>query len=67
VAGVAPRFLPLRRDGSFLPDFAAAESAAAARSCKALLLNYPNNPTSAVADYGFWAEALAFCEEHDLL
>jgi aspartate/methionine/tyrosine aminotransferase len=35
--------------------------------CRALLLNYPNNPTAAVADDAFWRRALAFAERHDLL
>ncbi|KAI8475100.1 MAG: class I and II aminotransferase [Monoraphidium minutum] len=66
IAGLSPAFLPLRADGSLLPDFGALPAGAAA-GCRALLLNYPNNPTSAVADDAFWSEALAFCEEHDLL
>jgi LL-diaminopimelate aminotransferase len=32
-----------------------------------MFLNYPNNPTGAVAPDGFFAEAIAFAREHDLL
>lgn len=54
---------------SFLPDFDALPPAvtAALPRCRALLLNYPNNPTAATADEAFWARALAFAREHDLL
>ena len=37
------------------------------RRAKALLLNFPNNPTAATADRGYFERALAFAEEHDLL
>jgi aspartate/methionine/tyrosine aminotransferase len=69
VASLVPLDLPLRPDGSFLPDFAAAAAAAPAWPARprALLLNYPQNPTAAVADDAFWDEALAFAEAHDLL
>jgi LL-diaminopimelate aminotransferase len=30
-------------------------------------LNYPNNPTGAVADLDFLAEAVAFAQDHDIL
>ena len=32
-----------------------------------LLLNYPNNPTSATADEAFFLRAIAFCKAHGLL
>jgi len=66
IAGLTPHFIPLSDSDRFLPDFETISPDAAAR-CKALLLNYPNNPTSAVADDAFWGRALAFCERHDLL
>ncbi|GBF87524.1 succinyldiaminopimelate aminotransferase [Raphidocelis subcapitata] len=66
IAGLRPRFLPLPDDGSFLPDFDAVPASLAA-GCRALLLNYPNNPTSAVADGAFWRRALEFARRHDLL
>src|SRR5207244_10463553 len=34
---------------------------------KILWLNYPSNPTAAVADLAFFEEAAAFAREHDLL
>ncbi|MDR7606722.1 MAG: aminotransferase class I/II-fold pyridoxal phosphate-dependent enzyme, partial [Armatimonadota bacterium] len=38
----------------------------AARRARVLILNYPNNPTAAVADLGFFARALDFCRRHDV-
>jgi aspartate/methionine/tyrosine aminotransferase len=60
--------LPLQPP-SFLPDFDALppDVTAALPRCRALLLNYPNNPTAATADEEFWSRALAFARAHDLL
>ncbi len=50
----------------WLPDFAAIpkESAKAARM---LWLNYPNNPTGGTATLEFFAEAIDFCRQYDIL
>ena len=65
-AGGRTHFLPLRRDRRFLPDLEAIPGAAL-RKAKILFLNYPNNPTSAVADRGFYRKVLRFAQEHDLI
>jgi LL-diaminopimelate aminotransferase len=51
---------------SWLPDFSTIpeDSAKAARM---LWLNYPNNPTGAVAPLNFFAEAVDFCRQYDIL
>lgn len=64
VAGLQVHYMPLGAD--LLPAFDRVDAATAAR-CKLLLLNYPSNPTSAVASEEFFQRALAFCETHDLL
>jgi LL-diaminopimelate aminotransferase len=66
LAGGTPYPLPLARENGFLPDLRAIP-AEVARQAKLLFLNYPNNPTGAVADLDFYAEAVAFCREHDIL
>ena len=33
---------------------------------KALVLNYPSNPTSQIADLDFYAEAVRYCKKHDI-
>lgn len=64
IAGLEPIFMPL--DEQFLPDLKQVSSEHAQRA-KAMLLNYPNNPTAAVATRAFFEQALEFCQQHDLL
>jgi len=64
-AGGECHFLPLREENDFLPDFAGAP-AEVARRAKMLWLNYPNNPTGAVADLAFFEEAVAFAKRYDI-
>jgi len=65
-AGGRSHFLPLRRENAFLPDFGAIPRSVLAKA-KILFLNYPNNPTSAVADRKFYRTVLGLAEEHDLI
>jgi LL-diaminopimelate aminotransferase len=58
--------LPLRAERGFLPDLGAIPPDVASRA-KLLFLNYPNNPTGAVADLAFYEEAVAFCRRFDIL
>jgi LL-diaminopimelate aminotransferase len=51
---------------SFLPDLDGIPRDVLARA-KVLVLNYPNNPTGAVADHAFLERAVAFAREHELL
>ncbi|MGD0765005.1 MAG: LL-diaminopimelate aminotransferase [Dehalococcoidia bacterium] len=64
-AGGTCHFLPLREENDFLPDFSAVPAEVADRA-KLLWLNYPNNPTGAVADLAFFDEAVAFAQRHDI-
>ncbi|MDI3299204.1 MAG: LL-diaminopimelate aminotransferase [Bacillota bacterium] len=66
LAGAEPWTLPLERGRGFLPDLEAVP-AEVARRAKLLFLNYPNNPTAAVAGLDFWEEAVAWAREHDVL
>ncbi|MCR4418746.1 MAG: LL-diaminopimelate aminotransferase [Clostridia bacterium] len=66
LAGGEPYLLPLRPENGFLPDLTAVP-AEAARRAKLLFLNYPNNPTGAVADLDFFREAVDFARRYDLL
>ncbi|MFC4638477.1 aminotransferase class I/II-fold pyridoxal phosphate-dependent enzyme [Deinococcus hohokamensis] len=54
VAGLNVVTLPLRPERGFLPDL---EGVPGTVRPRALLLNYPNNPTSAVADRAFFEHA----------
>ncbi|MBI2345822.1 MAG: LL-diaminopimelate aminotransferase [Deltaproteobacteria bacterium] len=64
--GATPHLLPLRADRGFLPDLAAIP-AEVARKAKLLWINYPNNPTAAVATREFFAEAILFAKRHNLI
>ncbi|HOO76466.1 MAG TPA: LL-diaminopimelate aminotransferase [bacterium] len=65
-AGGEPVFMPLRRENGFLPDFSAVEAAAADRA-RILWINYPNNPTAAVCDLSFFAEAVEFAARRGII
>jgi len=58
--------MPLRAENAFLPDLSAIPVAVAERA-RLMWLNYPNNPTGAIAPMSFLEEAVAFCRRHDIL
>jgi LL-diaminopimelate aminotransferase len=64
-AGGEVHRLPLREESGFLPDLEAVP-AEVARRARLLWLNYPNNPTAAVADLDFFERAVAFARRHDI-
>jgi len=64
-AGGECHFLPLREENDFLPDFAGVPPEVTERA-KMLWLNYPNNPTGAVAGLDFFEEAVAFARRYDI-
>jgi LL-diaminopimelate aminotransferase len=66
MAGGTPHFLPLTEENHFLPDLDAVPAQVADKA-KILLINYPNNPTAAVADLNFLEKAVAFCKRHNIL
>ena len=59
-------FLPLTRDNGFLPDLASIPADVLERA-KMLWINYPNNPTGAVCDLGFFEEAVEFAHRHNVV
>lgn len=64
IAGLQVVTLPLLAERGFLPDLGAVPQDLKPR---ALVLNYPNNPTSAVADAAFFREAAAWCRARGTL
>ncbi len=58
--------LRLEEERGFLPDLRAITDEQWRRA-SLLWLNYPNNPTGAVAPLSFLAEAAVACREHDVL
>ncbi len=65
-AGGEVHWMPLRRINGFLPDLDAIP-ADVARRAKLMYLNYPNNPTAAVATGDFFARVVAFARRHGIL
>lgn len=66
LAGGKPYFLPLRKENGFLPDLTLVPSEIAQRA-KLLFLNYPHNPTGAVAGKEFFAEVVRFAQEYEII
>ncbi len=66
LAGAETFPVPLRGRNAYLPNFQAIPPDVAERA-KLLWLNYPNNPTGAVAPLGFFSQAVNFCHDHGIL
>jgi LL-diaminopimelate aminotransferase len=64
LAGGTPEALPLDADRGWLPNLT---QAPASSRTKLLWLNYPSNPTAAVADLSFFEEAVSFARDRGLL
>lgn len=58
-----PHPLPLKAENNFIPDLSAVE-AKIARKAKLMHINYPNNPTAATVEEGFFEEAVSFAKEN---
>ncbi len=61
-----PYKVPLKKENGFLPDFESIPDEVA-KKAKIMFLNYPNNPTSAVAEKDFIKEAIDFCKDRGII
>ncbi|MWC28524.1 pyridoxal phosphate-dependent aminotransferase [Paenibacillus sp. MMS18-CY102] len=66
LAGASMSFMPLHEQNGFLPDYSAIP-AETADLAKLMFINYPNNPTGAVANLPFYEETVAFARKHDIV
>ena len=66
LAGGEPYFMPLKEENDFLPDFEVIPTEVVNRA-KLMWLNYPNNPTGAIANSDFFEKAVHFAQQHDLV
>jgi LL-diaminopimelate aminotransferase len=66
MAGADPYVMPLTIENDWLPDLDAIPSDVADRA-RLMWLNYPNNPTAAVAGREFLDRAVEFCRLHDIV
>lgn len=66
VAGAEVYLVPLKEENDFLPDLNSIPKDVAQRA-KVFIINYPNNPTGAIATKEFLENAVKFCRENDIL
>jgi LL-diaminopimelate aminotransferase len=66
LADGVPHDVRLRPEAGFLPDLSEVPTDVARRA-KLLFLNYPNNPTAATADVGFFEEVVRFAREFGIV
>ncbi len=66
VAGVESYPVPLREENGYLFDFASIPQDIARRA-KLIVVNYPSNPLSAVADRSFYESLISFAKQYSIL
>jgi len=58
--------MPIKPENNFLPVFSDIPANILAQS-RLMVLSYPHNPTSAIAPLSFFQEAVAFCQQHNIV
>lgn len=66
LAGGSVHKMPLYAKNGYLPVLEDIPSDVASKA-SIMFLNYPNNPTSAVADLAFFKKAADFCKQYDIV
>jgi LL-diaminopimelate aminotransferase len=65
-AGGVPYSVPILKENNFLPDLDSIPDEVLKRA-KLMFLNYPNNPTTAIADEDFYKRVVEFADKHQIL
>lgn len=65
LAGAKLAFMPQRRENGWLIDFDEIDEQTA-RAARLMVVSYPNNPTTAVADDGFYRRLIDFAGKYDI-
>jgi LL-diaminopimelate aminotransferase len=65
-AGAQPYLMPLRQEKGFLPDFESLP-AEIVKKAKLIYVNYPNNPTGAMAPRQFYEKLVRWALTHQIL
>jgi LL-diaminopimelate aminotransferase len=66
IAGGETVTLPLRQQNNYLPDLDTIP-VEIARKAKLMILNYPSNPLSAVADLAFFEKVVAYAKKYEII
>ena len=66
LAGGESYLMPLKEEDGFLPDLEAIPEDIAQKA-SVLWINYPNNPTAAVATIDFYKKVVAFAKKYDII
>jgi LL-diaminopimelate aminotransferase len=66
IAGARVYKMPLLQEKNFLPDLKSIPAKIASEA-KLMWLNYPNNPTGAIAPYSFFEEVVAFAKQYQII
>ena len=66
MTGATVALYPLRPENNWILDFADIPEDIADRA-KAMVVSYPNNPTTAVADRAFYERLVLFAREHNII
>ncbi|MEW5821748.1 MAG: LL-diaminopimelate aminotransferase [Cyanobacteriota bacterium] len=66
LSGGEPYSVPLKPENGFKPDFDMVPEEVA-KKAKLLFINFPNNPTGAIADIDYFKKVLAFAKKYDIL
>jgi LL-diaminopimelate aminotransferase len=66
LAGGRPYYLPLKAENAFLPDLKSVKDFIL-KNTKVLWINYPNNPTGAVAGLDFFQQVVEFARQNNIL
>ena len=65
-AGAQVHWLPISEEAGYLPDLEQIPEAILAKT-RVLWLNYPQNPTGAVAPLSFFEKVVTFAQQHDII
>ena len=65
-AGGTPHSMPLLRENQFLPDLSTIPPQVVEKA-KLMFINYPNNPTAAVAERPFFEEVVEFATKYEII
>jgi LL-diaminopimelate aminotransferase len=66
LAGGKPYYMALKEKNGFLPDLNSVQGHTLEKT-KLMWINYPNNPTGAVASLDFFNSAVEFAAKHDIV